>query len=75
MTLQVGFAYRAIRRDSVAVVVQQEGGKGEVVLGGTVLENLATKVSGVRAFGDSSCHPEGQMCSPDCICVGSLAIV
>jgi hypothetical protein len=62
----------------VAVVVEQEGGEGKVVLGRTVLKNLATEVGGTGAFGENSCHAEGPMCGRVCVprwFVGSLVFV
>ena len=53
----------------MAVVGEEEGGEGEVVLGRAVLEDLATEIGGAGAFGEDGSHLRGQVCDVGCTIV------
>ena len=62
VALQVGFAYWTVGGDAVAVVGEEEGREGEVVLGRAMLQDLAAEIRGAGSFGEDGCHVEVEVC-------------
>lgn len=53
----------------MAVVGEEEGGEGEVVLGCALLEDLTTEVRSAGAFGENGCHLRELVCDVGCVIV------